>query len=239
MAIHPFLSDNTGTPSIYVLAVADGKPQGQPLLVKRNAGPLQITSMTKDGTLFYSVWTEWGSEGFTVDLDPARGAITSEPQPLSGRFSPRREFAAWSPDGRRLAILAGRTTQGDHRDDPDARIRPGARSSPCRTPTMSGGLRSLVGAGRSALCAYCAAWSLAKTESVHSVSTATGAVTRIPAKAVILWRRHWMVSLLISVLDPTSHRAAVIRHDGHRTGNRADLAAGTPLGSSYLLTAQG
>ncbi|MBZ5625364.1 MAG: tetratricopeptide repeat protein [Acidobacteriia bacterium] len=213
-----FLSDSAGTPSIYLLAVTDGKPQGQPLLVKRNAGPMQITSMTKDGTLFYSVWTDWGSEVFTVDMDPVRGAITSEPQPLSGRFGPRREFAAWSPDGRRLAYIsrqdnAGRTAVTIRTLDSGLEREFALPESYNQGPDYQ---LSWAPDGSALYAVLRRLESRQDVFEVYSVSTSTGAVKRIAGlgnKVVLVTPSQDGRALLISVTDVAARRCALIRYD--------------------------
>src|SRR5439155_26871509 len=97
-----FQSDRSGVPAIYGLAVSDGRPQGQPLLIKQDAGIFaESVSLAKDGTLFYSVGPQEQYQILTVNLDPVRGTVTGTPQPVAERSRVRMRAGAWSPDGLR------------------------------------------------------------------------------------------------------------------------------------------
>jgi Tol biopolymer transport system component len=214
-----FLSDSAGTPSIYVVAVTDGKPQGQPLLVKRNSGTLQITSMTKDGALFYSLWTQGGSDVFTVDLDPVRGAIVSEPRPLSGRFNPRRMFAAWSADGRRLAYIS-RVGNTGHTTVTIRTLDSGLEQEFSVPDSANFGPDYQLSWAPDGSAVYAVLRSLESRQDVfevHSVSTTTGAVKRIIAvpgdKVILVTPSQDGKALLISATDVTARRSALIRYD--------------------------
>ena len=51
-----FQSDRSGPGGIYALAIANGRAQGEPVLIKQEPGMFNYdASLTKDGTLFYSV----------------------------------------------------------------------------------------------------------------------------------------------------------------------------------------
>jgi len=56
-----FLSDRTGTLDFWAIRVADGKPQGEPVVVKPSVGRVWPLGFTEDGTFYYAAdkagWT--------------------------------------------------------------------------------------------------------------------------------------------------------------------------------------
>lgn len=96
-----FTSNRSGTHSAWLQPISDGKPVGNPVLVKRDIGGLYQYSVTRSGALYYTI-TDNSSELYTVPVDPATGKLVGRPSPLmppSGRPSRQLRF---SPDGRLL-----------------------------------------------------------------------------------------------------------------------------------------
>jgi Tol biopolymer transport system component len=102
-----FQSDRSGTAGIYSLLVANGAAQGEPVLVKQEAGMFSSAALAVDGTLFYSLGEQSQAEIFTVKLDAGRLA-DGNPQVFSGPSGMTPESGAWSPDGLKLAYLSAR-----------------------------------------------------------------------------------------------------------------------------------
>ena len=107
-----FQSNRSGKAGIYAVAVADGRPQADPILIKQEPGISETgTSLTRTGAYFYTVGEQNLHEAFTLALDPATGNTAAPPQLLSGPSGLTPESAAWSPDGSRLALLSGKYHQ--------------------------------------------------------------------------------------------------------------------------------
>lgn len=104
-----FQSDRSGRPGIYAVLVSDGKAQGEPVLIKQEPGISSVeASLSKNGTLFYTVGEQSVREAFVLDLDPATGKTVGSPQLLSAHAALPAQSAAWSSDGKKLAFISKR-----------------------------------------------------------------------------------------------------------------------------------
>ncbi|MBI3682341.1 MAG: PD40 domain-containing protein [Acidobacteria bacterium] len=101
-----YTSDSGGTMDAWMLDIADGKPQGEPRVVRRNLGRALPLGITRDWNYYYGV-RSGASDVFVTTLDsPAADA-----RRVTLRFPERNSMPAWSPDGRRLAYLSRRGTE--------------------------------------------------------------------------------------------------------------------------------
>jgi len=97
-----FLSDRSGSWDVWAVGVADGKAEGAPRPVRRALGDVNAMGFTRDGSLFYNIFTRH----FTTSIAPfdaATGQLQlSAGQPLLGSYySPD-----WSPSGRYVAVVS-------------------------------------------------------------------------------------------------------------------------------------
>jgi Tol biopolymer transport system component len=100
-----FLSDRSGTVDLWSIRMSGGRPQGEPELVKREAGSIDPDPIgfTRDG-LFYYKTSNVQSDIYAADLDPATGRIISKPVQINQRFvGSAGHPMAWSRDGQFLA----------------------------------------------------------------------------------------------------------------------------------------
>jgi len=98
-----FVSDRGGTPGFWVIDVVDGKPGGEPKLVKPNIGDIdKVLCFTNQGAYYYTLSISMG-DIFLADLSPATGKIQGKPRVLVSRFADKIE-PAWSPSGKNLAF---------------------------------------------------------------------------------------------------------------------------------------
>jgi Tol biopolymer transport system component len=102
-----FASDRSGTMSVWLLRVSDGKPQGAPELVKQDIGQAQPIGFTRTGSFYYGL-VIGASDVYTADFDPATGKVVTQPQRAAQRFVGSNFSPAWSPDGQFLAYLSSR-----------------------------------------------------------------------------------------------------------------------------------
>jgi len=102
-----FASDRTGATSLWAVAVAQGKAQGAPELVKANVGRISPLGFTREGSYYYGLGV--GMEDiYVAELDPATGKVLGSPERITERFLGANSAPAWSPDGRQLAYLSHR-----------------------------------------------------------------------------------------------------------------------------------
>ena len=96
-----FSSERWGSADAWLIAVADGKAQGEPMFVKKDWGFLPM-GFTRSGAFYYAVNNNvWGIQ--IAELDPASGKVVSPPLSASGRGNTKSPD--WSPDGRFLAYV--------------------------------------------------------------------------------------------------------------------------------------
>lgn len=99
-----FSSERSGSADAWLIAVADGKAQGEPLFVKKDVGSVPM-GLTRAGAFYYGVINNvWDAQ--IAELDPAGGNPGSPPQSAFRRGNTRSP--AWSPDGRSLAAVDAR-----------------------------------------------------------------------------------------------------------------------------------
>jgi len=99
-----FSSERSGSADAWLVAVADGKAQGEPVFVKKNWGNRPM-GFTRSGAFYYAVNNSVGDVK-VAELDPSSGNVVSPLRSVSQRgntWSPD-----WSPDGRFLAYILAR-----------------------------------------------------------------------------------------------------------------------------------
>jgi Tol biopolymer transport system component len=95
-----FLSDRTGSWGTWQIAVADGKPLGEPKVVNRAMGTIRPIGFARSGSFYYRVRNQVVNV-YTATL----GAGT--PLPLVKRHLGADLRPVWSPDGKRIAYVSG------------------------------------------------------------------------------------------------------------------------------------
>lgn len=102
-----FASDRTGAVGLWSLAIAGGKPQGPPELVKANMGRIVPLGFTRGGSYYYGLQSGM-QDIYFADLDPATGQLLRTPARATERFLGANLAPAWSPDGQYLAYYSRR-----------------------------------------------------------------------------------------------------------------------------------
>lgn len=100
-----FSSDRDGTLSFYIIQVADGKPQANPILVKSGMGPVYPLGFTPEGSFYYSISQQW-DDVYIVKLDQETGEILSPATKLKTRLQGHNKEPDYSPDGKHLAYIS-------------------------------------------------------------------------------------------------------------------------------------
>jgi WD40 repeat protein len=97
-----FASDRTGTNSLWSIRVDNGRPQGEPHLLKEGIGVVIRSGFTRGGDLYYGLATG-AVDVYTAKIDPVTGKAVSEPARLRARYEGGKLGGIWSADGSRLA----------------------------------------------------------------------------------------------------------------------------------------
>jgi len=95
-----FVSDRSGTRDLYLLGIENGRPRGEPQLLRRDIGARGSLYLTRDGRLF-RIENTGTVNSFVVPVDEQTGKLTGTPSPVDANYSEAR-FPAWSPDGKLL-----------------------------------------------------------------------------------------------------------------------------------------
>ena len=97
-----FASNRSGSFGIWAVAVKNGKPVGEPELMRPHVGAVTSAGFDRDG-LFYYTLKSAPTNAYTATLDPETGKATGKPRRVTDRFSGSNDWAAWSPDGKQIA----------------------------------------------------------------------------------------------------------------------------------------
>jgi Tol biopolymer transport system component len=101
-----FLSDRSGTRDAWLIQVAEGKPQGTPVLVSAGLERLEPMGFARNGTYFFGVENAI-NDLYVATVDLSAGKVVSPPAPLIQRFVSPYSHPSWSPDGRYIAYHKG------------------------------------------------------------------------------------------------------------------------------------
>jgi Tol biopolymer transport system component len=102
-----FSSDRTGTRDAWIIQVSDGKPQGDPQLVRRDIGIIVSLGFSQDGSFYYSTeGAMW--DIYSAKLDPETGNIIEQPKKNALPYEGSNISPDWSPDGKNLVYISRR-----------------------------------------------------------------------------------------------------------------------------------
>src|SRR5688572_2042563 len=101
-------SARSGTPGVWAVAMANGKAQGEPVLVRADVWRMTPLGTSGDGSIFYALQTG-ERDLYTAAFDPKSGKVLSEPASVSGgAFNASPYTMAFSPDGQHVAYIVSR-----------------------------------------------------------------------------------------------------------------------------------
>ncbi|MBE3141212.1 MAG: PD40 domain-containing protein [Thermoplasmata archaeon] len=95
-----FISNRLGSPDLYLLGIGNGRPRGEPQLLRRNLGNPNYLTLTNDGRLF-QMERKGTYDSYTLPVDEQTGKLTGTPS-LVDQSYPGTLFPAWSYDGKLL-----------------------------------------------------------------------------------------------------------------------------------------
>lgn len=102
------MSNRSGTPSAWALTIVNGKPTGEPILVRSSMWNSAPNGTAAYNNSFYSV-SVGERDVYTLGLEPSSGAVRSAGQSITGgnQGSNPKSFA-WSSDGQYVAYQVWR-----------------------------------------------------------------------------------------------------------------------------------
>ena len=102
-----FVSDRTGTPSLWSVPVKDGKTAGEAELVRSDIGAITPLTMTRAGTLFYVIRGRNRRNVYRAAMDND-GRVSGKPQVVADKYVNSNWGASLSLDGKQLAYYSDR-----------------------------------------------------------------------------------------------------------------------------------
>ena len=106
-----FSSDRTGTRDAWLMEVAEGRPNGQPQLIKRDIGRIQPMGFTRNGGFYYGL-NAGIRDIYVATLDPTTGKAVGQSELATERFLGSNRGSSWSPDGESLAYFMAPSGNG-------------------------------------------------------------------------------------------------------------------------------
>jgi Tol biopolymer transport system component len=103
-----FKSDRTGTIDLWLIAVENGMPKGDPILLRRNIGAIDPLGITRNGSFYYNIGGGLRSDVYTAAINPKTGEIISSPKKLALTFEGKNSGPVWSPDGKHIVYISKR-----------------------------------------------------------------------------------------------------------------------------------
>jgi Tol biopolymer transport system component len=107
-----FVSDRSGRADLWGLPVREGKPDGEARIIYADIG--DVRAMCGWDGRSRLVFTRQVSLGqlYTLAVDPSSGATLGSPERPVSQFEGKHLQAVWSPDARRVALLAQTRERG-------------------------------------------------------------------------------------------------------------------------------
>jgi len=123
-----FLSARTGTIGLWAIPVREGRPAGEPELVKANVGDISPLGLTRDGSIYYTE-TKSSECVYLAAANFETGELAGQRHRVLERFPGSQSKPVWSKDGQRLMLavqvqdkqrqfVAVSMASGEHKDFP-------------------------------------------------------------------------------------------------------------------------
>ena len=101
-------SERGGTPGVWAIPIANGKAQGEPILVRADLWRIIPVGTTADGSIFYGLMTG-DRDIYSAAFDPRTGKVASQPvSATGGTINVSPNTVAFSPDGQHVAYVVAR-----------------------------------------------------------------------------------------------------------------------------------
>jgi Tol biopolymer transport system component len=95
-----FISNRLGSPDLYLLRIRNGRPLGEPQLLRRDLGDPMYLDVTHDGRLF-KMERKGTYDSYILPVDEQTGKLTGSPSLVDQNY-PGTLFPEWSYDGKLL-----------------------------------------------------------------------------------------------------------------------------------------
>lgn len=106
-----FASDRRGSVDVWAVRLAEGKPQGAPVMVKSGVGRIHPLGFTRNGSFYFGAGGD-PNDIYVVKMDPVTGDILTPPAKLVKHFEGCNGGPQYSPDGKFLAYVSRRAETG-------------------------------------------------------------------------------------------------------------------------------
>ena len=142
-----FMSDRSGSYDLWAIRVVDGKPHGDPELVRPAVGNIRPLGLTPEGSLFFGIYSGW-SDIFVAEIDPDTGEVLSPPTKAVEMYEGYNSAPDWTSDGKYLVC---RSSKGN--------MAGGGGVSLIILNIQTKGIRELIPKGTSSLNFHFIRWS--------------------------------------------------------------------------------
>jgi Tol biopolymer transport system component len=102
-----FSSDRTGTWDAWILTVLNGKPRGNPQLIRREIGLIDPMGISRKGSFYYST-PGFRTDIFYASIDPISGAVIEPAKKYPLSYEGHNHRPDLSPDGKNLVYVSDR-----------------------------------------------------------------------------------------------------------------------------------
>ncbi len=104
-----FTSNRGGSLGLWRQRVSEGKPEGEPELLKANIGAFYPLGIDRNGSIFYRASSS-RQDVYVAAVDLQKGASVEAPKRIGQSTVGGDQSPAWSPDGKWLAYLCPQST---------------------------------------------------------------------------------------------------------------------------------
>jgi len=102
-----FISDRTGTWDAWIMPISNGKPQGDPQLMRREIGLIHPMGISRTGSFYYST-PGFRNDIFYASIDPISGGIIEPAKKYPLSYEGHNSYPGLSPDGKHFVYVSDR-----------------------------------------------------------------------------------------------------------------------------------